>query len=193
MLMKNKLALAILPAIGLAVVMGVVSRETDKQVRLARPSYHAPNPTPTNPMITTPLVQDLTPVKSEDVVVSADSNETVSAPDPRAPIYYGKDSMKEGIFRVYDTPRAMEEAGIAESDRETVDYMLTNGMWGSWVYKMGNSNFRLFNTPDANLQLAGEDYVDNPVTQLKSAQIYVTQKYGSWQKAQAFWSGNRSI
>lgn len=125
--------------------------------------------------------------------MSPDSNKTVSAPDPQAPTYYGEDPSKEGVFRVYDTTRAMDEAGIANSDQETVNYMLTNGNWGSWVYKIGSSKFRLFNTADSNLQLAGDDYTDNPVTQLKSAQIYIIQKYGSWEKAMSVWSGNRSI
>jgi len=45
--------------------------------------------------------------------------------------------------------------------------------------------------PAAKMASAGEDYMDNPVTQLKWCDGYASGRYGSWGEAFAFWKENK--
>jgi hypothetical protein len=85
----------------------------------------------------------------------------------------------------------MRAAGIAESDFGYVDYIISHESgWGvtksnyrgSGAYGLGQA------LPASKMAAYGADYLTNPVTQLKWANAYALNRYGSWAKAYAFWT-----
>lgn len=84
----------------------------------------------------------------------------------------------------------MRAAGIAESDFGYVDYIIDRESgWaptkynyaGSGAYGLGQA------LPASKMAAFGDDYMTNPVTQLKWANAYAVGRFGSWANAYAHW------
>lgn len=85
----------------------------------------------------------------------------------------------------------MAAAGIAESDYGYVDYIIdAESGWGVTKWNYGGSGaYGLGQAlPASKMAVFGDDYMTNPVTQLKWANSYAVGRYGSWAGAYAFWT-----
>jgi hypothetical protein len=84
----------------------------------------------------------------------------------------------------------MREAGIAESDFEYVNYIIGHESgWGYTKWNYGGSGaYGLGQAlPASKMARFGDDYMTNPVTQLRWATAYAEGRYGSWESAYHFW------
>ena len=83
----------------------------------------------------------------------------------------------------------MKAAGISESDWQYVDYIIEHE--SGWNYRAVNSSSLAYGLPQSlpasKLSSAGNDWRDNPVTQLKWATQYANERYGGWQQAYNAW------
>ena len=88
----------------------------------------------------------------------------------------------------------MAAAGIAQSDFGYVEYIIdSESGWGATKYNYGGSGaYGLGQAlPASKMAAFGDDYMTNPVTQLKWANSYAVGRYGSWANAYSFWTVNR--
>lgn len=88
----------------------------------------------------------------------------------------------------------MTEAGISESDHKYVDFIISKESgWRHTVWNTsGSSAYGLCQSlPATKMASAGDDYMTNPVTQLKWCNGYAQQRYGGWANAYSFWSVNK--
>jgi hypothetical protein len=88
----------------------------------------------------------------------------------------------------------MAAAGISGSDFTYVNYIVTHeSEWLVTVYnKQGSGAYGLAQAKPADKMAPfGDDYMTNPVTQLKWANYYALNRYGSWAEAYNFWVWNQ--
>ena len=86
----------------------------------------------------------------------------------------------------------MTAAGIPESEWAAVDYIVSHE--SSWRYQAVNSigaTGLCQALPGSKMSSAGEDYLTNPVTQLKWCTNYAQTRYGGWWQAYNFWREHR--
>jgi hypothetical protein len=84
----------------------------------------------------------------------------------------------------------MAAAGIAASDYGYVEYIVDHESgWGVTKWNYGGSGaYGLGQAlPASKMAAYGDDYMTNPVTQLKWANAYAIGRYGSWANAYSFW------
>ena len=84
----------------------------------------------------------------------------------------------------------MAAAGIAEADYGYVDYIVSHESgWGFTKYNYGGSGaYGLCQAlPATKMASAGDDYMTNPITQLRWCNSYAISRYGSWAGAYNFW------
>lgn len=85
----------------------------------------------------------------------------------------------------------MVAAGIDPANFGYVDYIITKESgWGVTRWHRGGSGaYGLGQAlPARKMAPYGADYMTNPVTQLRWAQAYAIQRYGSWYNAYLFWT-----
>ena len=124
------------------------------------------------------------PAPETDEDDASDSEETADADggdasaEPESPEYTGGGSPKKW----------MTEAGIAESDFAYVDYIANRE--SGWNPNATNASSGACGVIQANpcSKVPGNGY--NPVDNLKWADGYAKDRYGSWQAAYAFWTAN---
>ena len=84
----------------------------------------------------------------------------------------------------------MAAAGISASDYGYVDYIIDHESgWGvtksnyggSGAYGLGQA------LPASKMAKFGDDYMTNPITQLRWANAYAVGSYGSWANTYAHW------
>lgn len=92
-----------------------------------------------------------------------------------------------------DNTKIMSDAGIAESDYEYVDYIVSHE--SSWDYQAENASSGAYGLcqalPGNKMASSGSDWKTNPITQMKWCNSYATSRYGSWKNAQLFWKANQ--
>lgn len=86
----------------------------------------------------------------------------------------------------------MQEAGIAESDWEYVDFIMTKeSTWRPWAVNEGGCIGLGQNCPDRYgnywLDDIGEDWAEQPAKQLVRFEQYAVERYGSWRAAYNAW------
>ncbi len=83
-------------------------------------------------------------------------------------------------------------AGIPESDWQAVDYIVSKeSSWRHDAVNAGSGATGLCQSlPATKMASEGEDYMTNPVTQLRWCHKYAVQRYGGWWGAHAFWLQN---
>ena len=88
----------------------------------------------------------------------------------------------------------MKEVGIAPSDYFYVDYIINHEAGWSGVTKWnygGSGAYGICQSlPASKMASAGEDFMVNPITQLRWCNSYAIARYGSWQQAYNFWINN---
>lgn len=87
----------------------------------------------------------------------------------------------------------MQAADIPQSDWPYVDSIITKeSQWRHQTWNtLGSGAYGLCQAlPAAKMASAGDDYMTNPVTQLKWCSNYAAERYGSWAEAYAFWQDN---
>ncbi len=87
----------------------------------------------------------------------------------------------------------MRLAGITQSDWTYVDSIITKeSQWRYQVWNtLGSGAYGLCQAlPATKMATAGDDYMTNPVTQLKWCDDYAQVRYGSWAGAYGFWQIN---
>ncbi len=87
----------------------------------------------------------------------------------------------------------MQAAGIPQSDWPYVDSIITKeSQWRHQVWNtLGSGAYGLCQAlPATKMASAGDDYMTNPVTQLKWCSEYAKVRYGSWANAYVFWQDN---
>ncbi len=87
----------------------------------------------------------------------------------------------------------MNAAGIAQSDWPYVDFIITReSQWRHLVWNtLGSGAYGLCQSlPAYKMASAGDDYMTNPITQLRWCDKYAQARYGSWSQAFAFWQDN---
>lgn len=89
-----------------------------------------------------------------------------------------------------DKIEIMRAAGVAESDFNAVDYIISHESgWRWWVVNSeGSGATGLCQAlPGSKMASAGADYLTNPVTQLKWCSSYAASRYGGWWGAYNHW------
>ena len=89
--------------------------------------------------------------------------------------------------------RWLNMAGIDESDWYYVDFIIfRESNWRHWIWNsQGSSAYGLCQALPAHKMIsAGDDYMTNPITQLKWCHSYALERYGSWADAYNFWQVN---
>ena len=93
-----------------------------------------------------------------------------------------------------DEQRAwLTTAGVDSSDWFYVDYIIfRESRWRYWIWNyQGSSAYGLCQAlPASKMSSFGEDYMTNPVTQLKWCNWYAADRYGGWNAAYEFWLAN---
>jgi hypothetical protein len=92
-----------------------------------------------------------------------------------------------------DKQELMRQAGIPESEWGAVDYIVSHESgWRPTVYNSsGSGAYGLCQAlPASKMSTAGDDYMTNPVTQLKWCSSYASSRYGGWWGAHNFWVNN---
>lgn len=86
------------------------------------------------------------------------------------------------------------QAGIAAADFGYVEYIISKESgWGVTKWnRAGSGAYGLCQAlPATKMRSAGEDYMTNPITQLRWCSSYATSRYGSWANAYQFWTKNK--
>ena len=84
----------------------------------------------------------------------------------------------------------MAAAGISSSDYGYVNFIISHES-GWRPYASNGRYFGLYQTSQARLiGDCGENWVNDPVCQLRSANGYATGRYGSWAGAYQFWTSH---
>ncbi len=87
----------------------------------------------------------------------------------------------------------MEQAGIPQSDWPYVDSIISKeSQWRYQVWNtLGSGAYGFCQAlPATKMASAGDDYMTNPITQLKWCDGYAKGRYGSWAEAFVFWQDN---
>ena len=130
------------------------------------------------------VAQPVEVIKAEaPKVVDTTSVAPTPAPEPPKPTPVQLPTTKEEI---------MQAAGIPRSDWSAVDYIVSKE--SSWrhtaVNKASGATGLCQSLPASKMRSAGEDYLTNPVTQLRWCDSYAKSRYGGWQQAKQFWLAN---
>ncbi len=142
---------------------------------------------------------------TEDNTSTTDDNSTVTITDTDDSVidfndpadlnefmyYVQTENQKSGYHTVpveYREP-LMAYVGISASDYDNVDYIIEHE--SHWRWNVPNhSGSAAYGLPQANpgskMSTAGADWATNPITQMKWANDYAIQRYGSWSNARAF-------
>jgi hypothetical protein len=117
------------------------------------------------------------PIESAPVPqVQSNDPENVQPPQPRTAVSLDKQAI-------------MTAAGIPQSDWAAADYIISHE--SSWRYLAVNASSGATglcqSLPASKMASAGEDYLTNPVTQMKWCNSYAQSRYGGWQQAYNFW------
>lgn len=87
----------------------------------------------------------------------------------------------------------MQQAGIPREDWNATDYIVSHE--SSWRPTATNAESGAYGLcqalPASKMATAGDDYMTNPVTQLRWCHSYANSRYGSWWGAFAFWQSSR--
>lgn len=99
----------------------------------------------------------------------------------------------EPIPQLTDHESLMQQAGIAQADWAATDYIVTHeSTWQvSAVNPSSGATGLCQALPASKMASEGEDYMTNPVTQLRWCAQYASSRYGSWSASLAFWQTNR--
>jgi hypothetical protein len=103
---------------------------------------------------------------------------------------YGEDPNNPGVFIVFDKASVMASAGIGSDQQPAADTLITKMM--QWRYKQTAfpESDLCYVVPTSKMAVAGADYRDNPVTQLKYCNTLVVARYGTWDAALAQYKGS---
>jgi hypothetical protein len=133
-------------------------------------------------------------VASESTEVAAETPAPVQtpvaspAPVPEQP-KYGKSLDGFGSYKVFDAEWLLDQVGITQEDRQYVHEIIDH--YSNWTYKNDNPTVNLCMVqPAIKMQRWGDDYLDNPVTQMKFCNAYVTGRYGNWQAAKEYFASH---
>lgn len=100
--------------------------------------------------------------------------------------------MVQVITQIAEDPkRLMELAGIAPEDYVYVDYIINHEAgWGgatTWN-RAGSGAYGICQSlPATKMASAGDDYMTNPITQLRWCDGYAQSRYGGWANAYRYW------
>jgi hypothetical protein len=87
----------------------------------------------------------------------------------------------------------MTQAGIDQNDWAAVNYIVSHE--SSWRYTAQEPTTGAYGLcqalPATKMSSAGEDWLTNPVTQLKWCTQYAQSRYGSWWGAYSVWTAQR--
>lgn len=92
-----------------------------------------------------------------------------------------------------DKELLMQKAGIPQADWSATDYIVSNeSSWNTTASNVSSGAYGLCQAlPASKMASAGEDYMTDPVTQLRWCHDYANQRYGGWWASFAFWQANR--
>lgn len=81
-------------------------------------------------------------------------------------------------------------AGIPETDWRYIDYIVNHeSSWNPNATNVSSGAHGVCQSlPASKMASAGEDYMTNPVTQLRWCDGYAHSRYGSWASAYNFWT-----
>ena len=112
---------------------------------------------------------------------------------PRAEVVaIGVNYTKNKSVPEWQRPILAQLAGIDSSDWEYVDYIMhRESTWRPILKNKTSGAYGICQSlPAHKMSTAGDDYMDNPLTQLKWCHDYAQQRYGGWQQAYEFWIQN---
>ncbi len=92
-----------------------------------------------------------------------------------------------------DKEQLMQEAGIPPEDWGATDYIVSHeSSWNPTAVNPTSGATGLCQAlPASKMASAGDDYMSNPVTQLRWCHDYAESRYSGWWSAFAFWKANR--
>lgn len=99
----------------------------------------------------------------------------------------------EPIPQLTDHESLMQQAGIAQADWAATDYIVTHeSTWRVTAVNVSSGATGLCQAlPASKMASEGQDYLTNPVTQLRWCAKYAVQRYGSWWSSFAFWQASQ--
>ena len=131
-------------------------------------------------------------LKKQETLQAAQNTSVNETPQTEAP-------QPEAQVAVHTQPTGdkydlMRAAGIPERDWSAVDYIVSKE--SSWRHNVwntaGSGAYGLCQAlPATKMASAGEDYMTNPVTQLRWCHQYAESRYDGWHFASTFWQSNR--
>lgn len=119
------------------------------------------------------------PVSQPEPVVATPEPVKAQEPAPQTPLT--------------DKEQLMQAAGIPQSDWAATDYIVAHeSSWNSAATNASSGAYGLCQAlPKEKMASAGDDYISNPVTQLKWCHQYAHSRYNGWGFAASFWSKAR--
>lgn len=180
---KIYLATAALLFIGGGVTATVLLKDDPKQVTFKQTaSVDTQKPANTEPTAS----DTATPAAQQSQKVA---QPTQTTPQPAQPAY-GEDPSNPGIFVVFDKTAVMIAAGVPEAEQPAADQLLTKMM--QWRYKQTAfpESDICYVVPVVKMAVSGDDYRDNPITQLKYCQALVSARFSTWDAALAQYKGS---
>lgn len=87
----------------------------------------------------------------------------------------------------------LQKAGIPQTAYEAVESIVSReSHWEPLSWNKGGSGAYgvCQSLPASKMVTAGDDYMTNPVTQLKWCNSYALARYGSWQAAKQYWDSH---
>lgn len=106
---------------------------------------------------------------------------------------YGEDPQNPGVLVVFDKTTLMDEAGIAAGQQSAANSLIQQ--YTNWRYRVPgfpDSNL-CYVAPIVKMAIAGDDYLTNPVTQLKYCNTYIITRHGNWIDALAYFNINHLL
>jgi len=134
-------------------------------------------------------VQAVAPEKATEVKSDAPTEQkTEVEPEPQQP------QIVVAAKPLTDKESLMQQAGIPRTDWAAVDYIVSHeSSWRPTAWNTtGSGAYGLCQAlPASKMASAGDDYMSNPVTQLRWCHDYAESRYSGWWSAFAFWKANR--
>ena len=146
-------------------------------------------------------VNNSTPARSNDRTVQAARTEKLAVVESTAPTEQKAEVEPEpqqpqivvAAKPLSDKELLMQQAGIPQDEWAATDYIVTHeSSWNPSAVNASSGATGLCQAlPASKMASAGDDYMSNPVTQLRWCHDYAQSRYSGWWSAFAFWQANK--
>jgi hypothetical protein len=134
-----------------------------------------------------------TPAAPQEALATESKRIAQPQPENAAKTPEPKPQVAETSQPLSDKEQLMTAAGIPREDWAATDYIVAKeSSWNPTAKNPTSGAYGLCQSyPASKMASAGQDYMINPVTQLKWCHDYAHNRYGGWWSSFAFWKANR--